>query len=688
MAMTTALAIPIALSVALKAPVGTGWLIVIVGTATGLGIYHRNTPGKKGPAYASYAVFMIFGAVVLIGILTTPFAAYVAWFDWFQAGHPQGGVSSIFVLITAFFSSIGGILVFSAGFFGPLLLVGFVLLYLLGIILQTEIFAILILVYLFILVIVGVAGKGPWRKRRSVVFFTLLLFVLSVPIAEIVGGRYDAQGNRFVDDAVYPGLRKALITVFPRFPLLYAVPGYGVSFDEKQLGSKPTLLNDQLFAITAEPSEVLYLRTEVFDTYDNTSWEISPALSAQKTTLRSPEMFLDFPIAEQRDVRVEITARTFTKIPHTLDTTGIEFSGDDPTVRGSRNIGFYVPASLQANDVFVLHREEVQESTAALSVILRKMFLQLPSLIPDELRELRDLLKEDTSSPEEYLRKVELFLALNYAYDLAIEEHEYVGEDFVYDFLTSESGAGYCVQFASSFIILARLNGVPARYATGYLVYLPRDSRTVDVTGLSAHAWPEVWLDGQGWVTWEATPAANIANYTELGQDLLFRFNLRENSLTSRQLEGLLGRKLTVAEAGSADQRKVWEGWTGTVPIAAVAAAAVICLGLALRFGFPALRYTLQDERGRFTTTVKSLVRRLSRKGITNPKEIGWIAWIEEVKNLHPHDGEQLGALQDALICSSYGDNLFEPEYLLIAKAVSRNIKIEKRRADSRSTDS
>ena len=65
---------------------------------------------------------------------------------------------------------------------------------------------------------------------------------------------------------------------------------------------------------------------------------------------------------------------------------------------------------------------------------------------------------------------------------------------------------GYCEQFAGTFAAMARSLGVPARVAVGFTpgLGLPDGSRSV--LGKNAHAWPEVWFDGVGWVPYEPTP--------------------------------------------------------------------------------------------------------------------------------------------------------------------------------------
>ncbi|GAA2241415.1 hypothetical protein GCM10010401_12730 [Rarobacter faecitabidus] len=77
--------------------------------------------------------------------------------------------------------------------------------------------------------------------------------------------------------------------------------------------------------------------------------------------------------------------------------------------------------------------------------------------------------------------------------------------DPVWSFL--QSRRGYCVQFATSMIVMARSLGLPARFAQGFLPGTRAADGTIQVTGDRAHAWPEFYFGSLGWVRFEPTPA-------------------------------------------------------------------------------------------------------------------------------------------------------------------------------------
>ena len=81
------------------------------------------------------------------------------------------------------------------------------------------------------------------------------------------------------------------------------------------------------------------------------------------------------------------------------------------------------------------------------------------------------------------------------------------GQDFVLYFL-EESPRGYCIHFASAAAALMRALNVPARYVEGYTVKTSnfKADGSAEIPDRQAHAWVEVWADGQGWTPIEATP--------------------------------------------------------------------------------------------------------------------------------------------------------------------------------------
>jgi transglutaminase-like putative cysteine protease len=84
-----------------------------------------------------------------------------------------------------------------------------------------------------------------------------------------------------------------------------------------------------------------------------------------------------------------------------------------------------------------------------------------------------------------------------------------LGPQAVDDFLFN-TRRGFCEHYASSFVFLMRAAGIPARVVTGYQggEMNPLGDYLI-VRQSDAHAWAEVWLEGQGWVRIDPTAAVS-----------------------------------------------------------------------------------------------------------------------------------------------------------------------------------
>lgn len=71
---------------------------------------------------------------------------------------------------------------------------------------------------------------------------------------------------------------------------------------------------------------------------------------------------------------------------------------------------------------------------------------------------------------------------------------------------------GYCVHFAHAAAYLFRTLDLPARVAAGYAVEESERAggSSVLIRGGNAHAWPEIYLEGAGWVVVDLTPIQSL----------------------------------------------------------------------------------------------------------------------------------------------------------------------------------
>jgi transglutaminase-like putative cysteine protease len=76
-------------------------------------------------------------------------------------------------------------------------------------------------------------------------------------------------------------------------------------------------------------------------------------------------------------------------------------------------------------------------------------------------------------------------------------------------FLT-KTRKGYCQQFAFAMAVLARMARIPSRVVVGYTQGSFIGNNTWQVKTSDAHAWPELYFPGAGWLRFEPTPPNTV----------------------------------------------------------------------------------------------------------------------------------------------------------------------------------
>ncbi|MBQ1926461.1 MAG: transglutaminase domain-containing protein, partial [Proteobacteria bacterium] len=107
---------------------------------------------------------------------------------------------------------------------------------------------------------------------------------------------------------------------------------------------------------------------------------------------------------------------------------------------------------------------------------------------------------------------------------------------------------GYCVHFAHAAVYLLRSQGIAARVAQGYAVdnRMRGTNSAVLILGNQAHAWPEIYVDGVGWVTFDIFP--------ENGDEPPREF-------VDRDLESLFGELARDDKSGGKAPESIDEAW-------------------------------------------------------------------------------------------------------------------------------
>ena len=113
-------------------------------------------------------------------------------------------------------------------------------------------------------------------------------------------------------------------------------------------------------------------------------------------------------------------------------------------------------------------------------------------------------LKDDATTPFDYVRSVEAYLEDGFSYSETPPPAASTLDGFLFD-----AKIGFCQQYSGAEALLLRMGGVPARVATGFTSgAFDEKQKEYVVRDLDAHSWVEAWFPGYGWVARDPTPAA------------------------------------------------------------------------------------------------------------------------------------------------------------------------------------
>ena len=323
-----------------------------------------------------------------------------------------------------------------------------------------------------------------------------------------------------------------LFLFFPRLPPLWSVQlsgqqaTTGVSDsmspgDFANLGQSTELAFRVEFSDKRPPQQQLYWRGLVFSNFDGVTWRPSPqqrewqpapqmpnwianALATVpdevKTTPNRYQIILeptqqnwlfglDYPFAQQQDISI---------------TSNFTLKKDQPVTQQLRyDVLQFAPMRIDP----VLSDES------------RRLNLALPSSGNPQARLLaQQLFAQSDSDPVRYIQAIERWInQTEFRYTLSPPR---LNTNRIDEFLFNTK-AGFCEHYSSSFTFMLRAAGIPARVVAGYQGGEPsRNGNVWEVRQMDAHAWTEVWLEGQGWV--RVDPTAFVApERVEQGMDAL-----------------------------------------------------------------------------------------------------------------------------------------------------------------------
>ena len=369
---------------------------------------------------------------------------------------------------------------------------------------------------------------------QSILIFLSLLFALAISVHGLV--RFEQRGRARVQFARWRDLLRlflialpfaaAMFFFFPRIQPLWGMPQQGKGAvtglpDEMNMGDLSSLAqsNEIAFRVRFDHDQVpqsrnLYWRGPVLWQFDGTQW-----LQRRGDPFRPPA-----PVDYQQDsiVRYETTlVKSSLKWLPALDLP--QQLPDNLPLGHAYQIALFPAANGVTGKRFRLASALAYHTTGELSRRDRQDALQLPPglTIPQTQGLAQRLLQENGGTARGF--------ATGFLKRLHEEEYYYSlepppGAGNPETFLFRDR-IGFCEHYASAMVLAARSVGIPARVVIGY-----QGGELNPLTGdwvvreESAHAWTELWLDGEGWVRFDPTAA--------VAPDRILQGRLSGNSLS------------------------------------------------------------------------------------------------------------------------------------------------------------
>ncbi len=373
--------------------------------------------------------------------------------------------------------------------------------------------------------VVFALGLANWAVAQRVA--KLVEQTVWLPAHERLGPSTLAKGALILSAVAVAGG----VVVGPRIPWANAEPMY--SFAEQrdpvrrvvspyvQIDKRLVEQRDQVL-FTVESEESTYWRIAGLDKYEDNLWKVEGDFSPEDGNLPGQDLG-----GQRRELRQKIEIKSLAAIwlpaafaPARIEETSAEltWNGESSSltvsngVEDSDGVIYEIMSSVPSFSV-----DELRTAPEAVTADIAERYLGLPDTLTSRVaEEAQQIAAGQATTYDKMLALQAHFQGYEYSLDLGPR-----GEDPVETFLNERRG--FCQQFAGTFALMARSLGVPTRVATGFTWGDPStndDGNTLyTVTGRHAHAWPEVYFEGLGWVAFEPTPGRGLpgaTNYTNI----------------------------------------------------------------------------------------------------------------------------------------------------------------------------
>ena len=371
-------------------------------------------------------------------------------------------------------------------------------------------------------------GTDRLRIEMAALWFAAALVVVAVLRALHGGGAESWLGRRrrAVGAALPATAMCALVAAVGAAAIGPRLPGAGAEplLETRQTQSDVTEVLSPLVDIrsrlvnrsntemfTASAAAGRYWRSTGLTVFDGTTWKLPERqLDDADGTLNEPGP--DARIVQQQIVINRLGGQLVPAAfkPIQVSQPGLLWLGETDTLLLDDG------ATLATGDVFNIASDVAVPSPDLLRATtasgLGADMTDLPDSVPSEAIGLAA--EVTAGAATDYDRALALQNWFRDEFDYSLEVQRGHSDDAISAFLRAR--IGYCEQFAGTFAVMARSLGMPARVAVGFTQGELRSDGQFHVLGKHAHAWPEIWFDGVGWVLFEPTPGRGAPGSEDL----------------------------------------------------------------------------------------------------------------------------------------------------------------------------
>jgi transglutaminase-like putative cysteine protease len=271
----------------------------------------------------------------------------------------------------------------------------------------------------------------------------------------------------------------------------------------------------QTEVFTVQTTQPSYLRITALSTFTGTGWSLDDTYRPVDGTLPTADsganaLPADTGTTETVTATVRVSALDSLWLPapyrpfRVTGVSGLSFSAAAGSIITNKSTSDGLVYTVTSHVPSPTTGELAASGWADRSQPSLRKYLDLPASVPRDLGVLAQQHTQGARNPYQAALMLQDWLRsppFTYSLDVPADE----SANALVDFLT-RTQAGFSQQFATAFVVLAREIGLPTRVAVGFTQGTPDTQGVYHVTDADAHAWPEVWFNGVGWVAFEPTP--------------------------------------------------------------------------------------------------------------------------------------------------------------------------------------